>query len=365
MSKHAKLLFGATMASALLFGFLHPVFPDSPLSLKRLHIFLFNLLTGGSLILYFTEGTKITGRVRLYFGLALAYAVLAAAGLYIPMLIISVPLLLTVEWVRIRRFSLIPLSFFSRTEPVSEKFNQAALLCLSIGIVFASLVTLNNEYLHLVSYEKLTLEVFFLGYSFPVSLITMSLMFSFMTERSGPLISALKEVGFWFVNLGVIIFFVFIILGLGVAEMVVATILFFTVFIIFFLFLFTAPPVQQKTFLVSGMIFLLATALTGIFYILYYFFPAVGPFKDDFLTLHVMVSLYGWNLSGLFIIIRWHDFPIRLNSAVALSLHWVIVLVLAPLSKHYLPLALVAEVAYLALLYVVFLGRSQLEGRTS
>ncbi|MCP4678577.1 MAG: hypothetical protein GY854_24310 [Deltaproteobacteria bacterium] len=358
MSKHAKLLFGATMVSALLFGFLHPLWPDSPVSFKRLHIFLFNLLTGGSLILYYTEGTKFTKRVRLYFGLALVYALLAASGLYIPMLLISIPLLLTVEWVRIKRFSLFPFDFFSRTSPVGDKFNQAALLCLSIGIVFASLVTLNNEYLHLVSYEKLTLEVFFLGYSFPVSLITMSLMFSFMTERTGPVISMLKEVGFWFVNLGVIIFFVFIIFGMGVAEMVVATILFFAVFMIFFLFLFTAPPLQQKTFLISGMVFLLTTALTGIFYILQYFFPSLDVYREHLLNLHAMVSLYGWNLSGLFIIIRWHDFPIRLNSAVALSLHWAIVLVLAPLGKVFPLLFALAMVAYVTLLLIVFAGRS-------
>ncbi len=358
MSKQAKLLFGVTMVSALLFGFLHPIWPDSPVSFKRLHIFLFNLLTGGSLILYYTEGTKITRRVRIYFGLALVYALLAAAGLYIPMLLLSIPLTLTVEWVRIKRFSLFPSDFFSRTAPVSEKFNQAALLCLSIGIVFASLVTLNNEYLHLVSYEKLTLEVFFLGYSFPVSLITMSLMFSFMTERTGPVISVLKEVGFWFVNLGVIIFFVFIIFGLSVAEIVVATILFFTVFMIFFLFLMTAPPVQQKTFLVSGMIFLLTTALTGIFYILQYFFPSLDVYREQLLNLHALVSLYGWNLSGLFIIIRWHDFPIRLNSAVALTLHWTIVIVLAPLAKVFGPISALAMAAYMALLLIVFTGRA-------
>ena len=347
------------MALALLFGFLHPIWPDSPVSFKRLHIFLFNLLVGGSLILYYTEGTKISGRVRLYFGLALAYALFAAAGLYIPMLLLSIPLLLVVEWVRIRRFSLFPHDFFRRTAPVSEKFNQASLLCLSIGIVFASLVTLNNEYLHLVSYEKLTLEVFFLGYSFPVSLITMSLMFSFMTLRNGPVIKVLKEVGFWFVNLGVIIFFIFIILGFGIAEIVVATTLFCTVFMIFFLFLATAPSVQQKTFLVSGMVFLLFTALTGIFYILQYFFPTLDQHREYLLSLHAMVSLYGWNLSGLFIIIRWHDFPIRLNSTIALTLHWAIVLVLAPLGKIILPLSALAMLAYVALLLIVFAGRAE------
>ena len=262
---------------------------------------------------------------------------------------------------RIKRFSVFPWDFFKPAK-VSEKFNQAALLCLTIGIVFASLVILNNEYLKLISYEKLTLEVFFLGYSFPVSLITMAIMFSFMTREETKLTAILKEIGFWFVNLGVIVFFAFIIFGVFIAEMVISTTLFFTVFMIFFLFIRTAPKVQQKTFLVSGMMFLLLTALTGIFYILVYFFPAIETYKEFVLALHAMVALYGWNLSGLFIIIRWNDFPIKLNSILAISLHWAIVLILAPLGNYFLPLAALAMVSYVALLMIVFAGRANQKG---
>jgi hypothetical protein len=210
--------------------------------------------------------------------------------------------------------------------------------------------------LKLISYEKLAIEVFFLGYSFPVSLITMSIMFSFMTERESRLITVLKEVGFWSVNLGVIVFFVLIIFELGIPEMVAATTLFFAVWMIFFLFLATAPNVQQKTFLVSGMVFLLFTALTGIFYILPYFYPSLGQYREPSLVLHAMVSLYGWNLSGLFIIMRWSDFPIQLNSALAISLHWCIVLVLAPLGKYIILVAVLAMLAYVALLGIVLAG---------
>ncbi len=356
MSNQARILFGVVMTLALLFGFLHVIWPGSPCSFERLHIFGFNLLTGGSLILYHTQGRGVlTRRVRTYFALALLYALFAAAGWYIPTLILSVPLFLVVESVRIQRFSLFPFDFFRRV-PVSDKFNQASLLCLSLGIFFASLVILNNEYLHLVEYQKLSIEVFFLGYSFPVSLITMSIMFSFMTERESRLVAVLKEIGFWSVNLGVIVFFVLIIFELGIPEMVAATTLFFSVWMIFFLFLATAPNVQQKTFLVSGMVFLLFTALTGILYILPYFYPSLDQYREPLLVLHAMVSLYGWNLSGLFIIIRWSDFPIQLNSALAITLHWCIVLVLAPLGKYILPISILAMVAYVALLSVVFSG---------
>jgi len=359
MSPKAKLLIGVVMTLSLLFGFLDSIWPEAYLSFKRLHIFGFNLLIGGSLILYYTEGASIvTTRVRVYFAVALLYALFAAAGWYVPALILSLPLLVLVESLRITRFSFFPWDFFRGDVATSRKFNQAALLCLSMGIVMASLVILNNEYLELISYEKLTLEVFFLGYSFPVSLITMSVMFSFMTERQGRLVSILNEIGFWFVNLGVIIFFVFIIFGLLIPQIVVATTLFLTVWMIFFLFLATAPRVQQKTFLVSGMVFLLFTALTGILYILKYFYPPLVEYHDHILVLHAMVSLYGWNLSGLFIIMRWNDFPIRLNSALAITLHWTIVLVLAPLGKDVLPVSLLAMVAYVALLLIVLRGRA-------
>jgi len=356
MSTRARLLYGVVMTLSLLFGFFHVIWPGAPCSFERLHIFGFNLLTGGSLILYHTQGRGVLSRrVKTYFALALLYALCAATRWYVPALLLSVPLFLVVESVRIERFSFLPLDFFRRA-PVSEKFNQASLLCLSCGILFASLVILNNEYLHLVAYRKLTIEVFFLGYSFPVSLITMSIMFSFMTEREGRLITVLKEVGFWSVNVGVIVFFVLIIFELSIGTMVAATTLFFTVWMIFFLFLATAPNVQQKTFLVSGMVFLLFTALTGIFYILPYFYPTLEPYREPSLVLHAMVSLYGWNLSGLFIILRWRDFPIRLNSAMTITLHWAIVLVLAPLGKYLLPVSVLAMLAYASLLALVLAG---------
>jgi hypothetical protein len=119
---------------------------------------------------------------------------------------------------------------------------------------------------------------------------------------------------------------------------------------------------QQKTFLVSGMVFLLFTALTGISYILRYFYPSLGQHREYLLVLHSMVSLYGWNLSGVFVMIRWRDFPIRLNSALAIALHWAIVIVLAPLGKYVLLASVLAMAAYVALLLIVFGGRAGQKG---
>ena len=358
MSSRARILFGVVMTLSLLSGFLHEIWPDAALSFKRLHIFGLNLLTGGSLILYHIVGERVfTARLVAYFALALLYALFAAAGWYLPTLALSIPLFLLVESVRTERFSVFPVDFFRRT-PVSEKFAHASLLCLSIGIVFASLVILNNQYFRLIHYEKLTIEVFFLGYSFPVSLITMAIMFSFMTERERLFYTVLKEVSFWLVNVGVIVFFVLIILELTVPVIAIAITLFVTVWMIFFLFVTMAPRVQQKTFLVSGMVFLLFTALTGILYVATYLHPHLEEYRAPLLVLHAMVSLYGWNLSGLFIIIRWNDFPIRLNSALAITLHWSIVLVLAPLGMFVLPVSVLAVAAYVALLLIVLAGNA-------
>ncbi len=358
MHSTTKLWLGTSFSIALLCGFIHPLWPDAFISYKRLHIFLFNLCSGGALILYYTEGTReLSYKVRGYFILSLGYAFCAALKWYLPALIISLPLIFLVESVRIKRFSLFPLAFFRLQETVNEKFNQAALLCLSAGMVIASFVIVNNEYFHLVSYEKLTIDIFFLGYSFPLSLITMAVMFSFMTDPKGPLILWLKEISFWLINLGVITFFIFIIFEILIAEIIIALILFFAVCLVFYLFLTTAAKVQQKTFLISGISFLLCTGITGVFYLFRYFSSSFDQYFQFILLLHAMVSLYGWNLSGLFVIIRQNDFPIRLNSFFTITLHWIIVLILAPLGKYYFYFAVIALPAYMMLLWTVFFGK--------
>ncbi|MFC1849951.1 hypothetical protein ACFL27_07155, partial [candidate division CSSED10-310 bacterium] len=314
MSNYSKLILGSTMTLALLFGFLEPVWPGAVISFKRLHIFLFNLCVGGVLIIYFTEAREtFSKKAIVYLSLTYLYTLSAASGFYIIALLLSILLVFVVESVRIKKFSFFPLEFFNWKVRASEKFHHASLLCLSMSIVVASLVILNNEYFKLIQLPKLTLDVFFLGYSFPISLITMSIMFSFL-ERSSATSGALKEFFFWMINLGVIIFFLFILFNMAIAEFLIATALFFTVCLLLFHFLRRAPEAQQKNFIVSGMFFLLFTGLTGVLYIVSYFITPIYASHRFYLILHAMVSLYGWNLSGLFIIIRWRDFPIRMNS---------------------------------------------------
>jgi hypothetical protein len=177
-------------------------------------------------------------------------------------------------------------------------------------------VILNNEYLKILSFKKLKLDTFFLGFSFPLSLITMSVMFSFMKDDLKQVTRVLKNIGFWVINLGVITFFMFILFERLGLQLVITTVLFMTVIMIFYLFDTSALQMQQKSFLISGMIFLLLTAVTGIFYIILEFFPAYYTPDTSrlLLKIHSFASLYGWNLSGLSVICRYEDFPIRLHS---------------------------------------------------
>ena len=351
-----KALLTVMMSVALAFGFLHLFLPDVAYDFGRLHIFLFNLCAGGFVLLYFASGRERVG-ANLYAWLAfsIAYAISAFFEAYVVTLVLSVPLFALAEQVRIRRFSLLPFDFF-RAGRTQDKFLHSALLCLSCGIVIASLVILNSEYFHLVQSEKLTIDVFFLGYSFPLSLVTFSVMFSFFKPSATVASKVLRELSFWWVTVGVIVFFVFIILEWPRAEVAIGTSLVVAVCMIYGLFIRDGKPVQQRIILLSGMGFLLGTGATGVWYLLEYVFPSVPTGSDYLLTLHATVALYGWNLSGLLIIVRWDDFPITRHTPRIIGLHWVAVLVLTPIGKYVAPVAFVALAAYVLLLWLVFFG---------
>jgi hypothetical protein len=70
------------------------------------------------------------------------------------------------------------------------------------------------------------------------------------------------------------------------------------------------------------------------------------------LNAHSYLALYGWSLSGMLVLIRWNDFPLRANSLWAISLHWIALGFFAPFGKTYLAMAIVAT-----LLYLFFLGQ--------
>jgi len=352
MNKQAKILFLAVMSLALGFGFMHHI-AGSETHFDRLHIFLFNLVGGGTVIIVYTIG-RISLKAAAFFFLSLSYAVLSFLEVYAPAIGIGIVLAGVVESARIQRFSLFPWDFFKNKIMVSHKFHQAALLCLSIGIFISAVVILNNEFYKWVTLEKLQLDTFFLGFSFPLSLITLSVVFSMIHDEKKPAAFDLKNLSFWIINLGVIVFFLFILAGLLIPQLVATIILLFGVVMIFILFRKYCIISQQKMFLTSAMAFLLFTAITGIIYIMFSFIQGVDDrLAELVLKLHAFASLYGWNLTGLAIIIRKNDFPLVLHSRFAICWHWVTVIVLAPLGYYMAPMALVATLCYIALLWII------------
>jgi len=360
MSPKLRLFLMVLMFTALLFGFLHLFIPGTSLyNFERLHIFLFNLCSGGTILIYYTEGQKqLSTKAAFFLGLSLTYALLAFLEYYLLSMLVAFILAVVVDSVRVKKFSLFPINFFQPEAPVAEKFHQASLLCLSMGLTISGLVIWNNEYLKLVSFEKLTLDTFFLGFSFPLSLITMSVIFSYMRTDVSRLTQRLKNMGFWNVNLGVIIFFIFIMFQKLIPQLVVTTILFISVVLIYFMYRDLGVKEQQKSFLTSGMFFLWYTAITGIIYIALEFSPGYDHENLKWLLrMHSFASLYGWNLSGLAVICRKDHFPIRLHSQKVIAVHWATAIVLAPLGTYFAAFAVLSLIAYGFILYMILFSQ--------
>lgn len=352
------------MTIALGCGFLHHIIPPEQLNFERLHIFLFNLCSGGTMLLYFTENKKVLSKTaRLFFLLSLSFAFFTFMGWYIPALIIPLILSFLVEQVRIAHFgSMIPYGLFSTKEDVSRKFHQASLLCLSIGLALSSPVILNDAYGHWFTLEKLKLDTFFLGFSFPISLISMSVIFSLMKEHEMQMTMHIKEALFWTINLGVIVFFLFILARWFVPQVMIATTLFVAVSLVLYLYYHQGIKLQQKAFLTSGIFFLVITSITGILYILFAFSQSYDPQRTlPLLRLHAFTALYGWNLSGLAVISRHGDFPLRLHSHKVILLHWLTVLILCPLGYFYPSFAVLAVFFYCWLLQTLLFNRGPID----
>lgn len=357
MSNTLKIFLFVLMTTALACGFMHHIVPTETLNFERLHIFLFNLCAGGTLLIYFTEEKKqLSLHGKLFCGGALLFALCAFLEWYPPTLILPFFLAFLTERVRVLRFGhCIPTEMFGKKEPVSKKFHQASLLCLTFGLIFSSPVILNNVYLHIVDIPKLTLDTFFLGFSFPLSLISLSVIFSLMQPAPTLTVKVCKEIAFWTINLGVIIFFLFILANLFIPQIIVSTCLFLAVILVAYLHFSYGKKIQQKAFLLSGLIFLLSTAVTGILYIFLEFAPGYDPSKTiSLLRLHAFTALYGWNISGLAVIARHCDFPLKLHNSKMIFLHWLTVLLLCPIGYFYPVVAILAVLAYAFFLLNLF-----------
>jgi len=352
------------MTTALTCGFLHHLVSPDVLNFERLHIFLFNLCSGGTLLIYFTEDTKqLSTKGIAFLLLALCFAFFSFFKWYALTLVIPLLLAAIIESVRIQHFgNWWPSALFSARERSSRKFHQSSLLCLSLGLVISSMAILNSEYGHWFTLKKLTLDTFFLGFSFPLSLISMSVIFSLMKEEDQPPTAILKELSFWVINLGVIIFFLFILANWFIPQVVIASILFLAVSLVLYLYLRLGMRLQQKAFLTSGILFLVITSITGILYILLAFSPDYNHQQAlPLLRMHAFTALYGWNLSGLAVISRHGDFPIRLHSRKVILLHWLTVLILCPAGYFYPVAAIFAILCYGWLLSILLFSHGQVD----
>lgn len=363
-SKRFKLILLVLMTLAMACGFCHHLVAPERYNFERLHIFLFNLCCGGTLLIHVSENEPTLSRQgHLFFFLSLSFAVAAFCKIYVITLLIPLVLACIVERVRIVRFgSFFPWALFSRTESVASKFHQAALLCLSIGLFMSSPVIFNDQYGHWLVLEKLKLDTFFLGFSFPLSLISMSVIFSLMQEEKTRFLSFLKEWAFWSINLGVIIFFMYILAGLYFPQVLISVLLFVSVILILYLYYHHGLQVQQKAFLTSGIFFLLFTSITGIVAIFLSFSEGYNHgYMLPLLRIHAFTALYGWNLSGLAVICRRGDFPIKLHSQRVILFHWITVAIFCPLGYFYAPFALVAVLSYCWLLRLFFFNDGQVD----
>ncbi|HHD64537.1 MAG TPA: hypothetical protein ENK96_09305 [Desulfobulbaceae bacterium] len=366
MSWQFKSLLMVMMTVALICGFLHHLVPPEKINFERLHIFLFNLCSGGTLLVYFTEDRKyLSTQGRIFLILALLFAFAAFFHLYPIAMLIPLAMAVIIERVRMTHFECcFPRALFRKEEPVARKFHQAALLCMSLTLIMSSPVILNTEIMHWFTIKKLKLDTFFLSFSFPISLLSMSVIFNLMQRQVVPSVRIMKETAFWIVNLGVIIFFLFILAELFMLQVFIAITLFCTVAFILYLYWRQGIRIQQKAFLTSGILFLVITSVTGIGYILLSFSRYYTPeISQPLLRLHAFTALYGWNLSGLTVISRHEDFPIQLHSRRVLILHWITVLILCPLG-YFIPFfAVAAVINYGLLLSMLFFKHGNVDER--
>lgn len=345
MTIYEKLTIFFLTTLGFIFGFAGLVFPhqkdlliwtsSSSFQAQRLHIFFFNLIVGGTVILWFTnKESKFSKNTWLYLTTSFIFSTSVFLNLYIISLISGIILVFLVERVRINHFGFFPFSFFDYKVPVGRKFHLASLLCLSIGLILAELTILNNYYLKLISPNILPLNYFYLGFSFPLSLIIFSIIYDIIDQKDNPKLKLQKEVSFWFVNIGVIIFFIFIIFKMVIGEIFCAVLL--TIFILLTIYLFfkNTSYFRNKKLLISGMFFLVLTSLTGLSMIFLQSFysniPRYQFLNSLLLQMHGYLALYGWSLSGLIVIIKNLDIQQKFQNNKKILIHWFLLSTLVP-----------------------------------
>lgn len=370
MSTRLKVILWVLMTAGFIFGYAGLILPGQTAILEtprpgtfqfqRLHIFLFNLVCGGTLLLNYTRDEHNLSRQDwLYLIVSLAFSVVAFFNRYLVAALLAIVLAILVESVRIKLFGFLPTELFRLKVPLARRFHHSAILCLSLGLLISAGVILDDAYLHFLNLRGLLLDDFFLGFSFPLSLVTFSIIFSLVRDDVPKWILAARESSFWIVTVGVILFFVAIILSVVAAELAFATLLLLDVVLIFYLFrLDLVDRKEPAGFLTSGMGFLVFTGVTGLLLVLWNLLvPNDQRGWNILLQSHAYLSLYGWNLAGFTVIVHRHDFPLRLNDSPLIVLHWITIALLAPMGSVYPVFALIAIPAFATLIGLILFSR--------
>ncbi|AWB10436.1 hypothetical protein TDSAC_1087 [Thermodesulfobium acidiphilum] len=346
MTRYEKLTIFSFVAIGFVLGFAGSVIPNqknlllwtssTSFQIQRLHIFFFNLIAGGTIILWFTKKeTNFSKSTWLYLIISSIYAFSLFLNLYTVSLISGTLLIFIVESVRIKYFGILPFAFFDYKVRVCKKFHLASLLCLSIGIFLAQLAILNNYFIKIIPHDILPLNYFYLGFSFPLSLIIFSIIYDLIDNKNTIAFKLQKEISFWLVNLGVITFFVFIILKIVVGELICASLLIIYILFTAYLFIKNSKHFENKKFLLSGLMFLIITSITGFLMIcLQFFYSNIQSYQtlnNFLLQIHGYLALYGWSLSGLIVIIRKLHIKNKFPNNTNIFFHWFLLAILVPL----------------------------------
>ncbi len=301
---------------------------------KIFHVFFFNLVSGGLVITCIHVGRKAGPRVILYFILTILLVFFLRFGEYLWAFSVIPGLVFITESIRWNKYPVFPVDFFRWKSSVAEKFSHAALLCLSLSHILMGAVILNNYFFHWWFLPKLNIQIFYLGYSFPVSLTIISYMIRHIPGM-GRWMNFAKDGVFWMLNLGVITLFLGIITESFLLEIIVSVVLFLGVLILGTIYFLQFPGGGPKTMITSGLFFLITTASSGIAYAVVSGRPEYEPAGKYLLKLHAIYSLFGWNLSGLLVVVA-NRLPQNKISIIPLVvLHWVsLTLVIAGLFSY-------------------------------
>lgn len=351
MTRSLRSLVFVTLLLSIAGGVAAGLFEDGLVkSFAALHVFLFNLTAGGLLIVtYLWNRRDLALEGATFYAACLVFSFSAAFGAYLLAVVSALVLAVIVEFARWRLFAFFPFDFFKRL-PVSRKFEQAALLCLSLGLIICAATMLNNHYLHLIKLDKLDLHVFFLGFSFPISLMNFSFLFRDIENSGKPYGKRLAEFCFWGLNLGVIFFFFFIIFKIYSLQLVMALTLFATVMVALYFHLTKSERNFRWSLLLSSLVFLIVGSLTGIAYILVlWLYPDYG--SGYVLSLHSSATLFGWNLTWIILASRAEEPPPRVPARFIIGVHWLFVLLLPP-ARESMVFGIAAVVPFMMLLVI-------------